>query len=249
MKTKKKKRSTDKKRLNKANLQVVQITKADKDQPLLNNVHITPNGDTVGANGAAIVVVQNMKLTNTVPVDFGEDVGITIAAEHIKEVLKALPNDKKFGDLLDRVSLEEEVKEGVGSRTVFKFSDGHRDRVIEARQYPYGYVKYHGIFKKVYSERCLGGNSSCKSFVVNRKRLLSVLSALDKIAPDSSGVFPLFVDVLDNELLIRLEHPRTRQRIVCVVGLSKTDKMLEENEWEKGLVSIDHEEKKRKRKT
>jgi hypothetical protein len=219
-------------RLNKANLNTVTITKTDKDQPLLDNVHITPLGDTVGANGSAVVAVQNMQLKSGSAKMYSGDVGCTISAGTVREVLKALPNDKRFGDLLDRVEMKDE-----DGKIVFGFSDGIRERSIEAKKYPYGYVKYQEVFKHAYEEKTSHpAVRSGTSFIVNRKRLLSVLSALDKIAPDSSGVFPLFVDVLDDQLLIRLEHPRTKQRVVCAVHLSQTDKMLDVNEWEKGLA-------------
>jgi hypothetical protein len=220
-------------KVNRANLSVVTITAADKDQPLLNNVHFTPKGDTVGANGAAVIVVENMNRTAGSASDFGSDEGYTVSAKDVREVLKALPIDKRFGDLLDRVSVEDGAREG---NVEFSFSDGVRQRSIEAKRYSYGYVKYQEVFKRAYQdvEKPLQGNT----FVVNRKRLLSVLSALDKIAPDSSGVFPMFVTVLENQLLIRLDHPKTQQRIVCAVHLQKSDKVPEVDEWERGLCGV-----------
>lgn len=214
--------------LNKANLNVVSVVNVDKDMPLLNNVHVSADGSTVAANRRATIAVEGLSTPT--------GSSVTIAAETIKEVLKALPSDKRFGDLLDNVKLS--CSSGAA---VFVFNDGVRSRSIEARTYKHGFIDYRERFRRASTD-------SSYNVVINRKRLLSVLQALEKIAPDSSGEFPLFLEFTRTHLLIRLQHPKTGQHIVCAIVLSEVDQWLERNKWEESLTGEDKTKTKTKRK-
>ena len=202
-------------KIHKSALASAQVVRVDKDMPLLNNVHFTEDGDTVASNRRALIMCEG--------VDKDPDMeAVTVNAVTIQEVLKALPAERKrFGNLLDVVEMREE--DGI---TFFEFSDGVRERKIEAKTYTHGYVKYKEILERVYARKG-------KGLVVNRARLGVVLKALEKIAPDTSGEFPLFIEFTDEEMILRCVHPVTGKMIVCVMWLSTAEEWLEDSRWEK----------------
>lgn len=203
--------------LNKTNLNVVNITVIDKAMPLLNNVHIAEDGSTVGANAQAIITVA--PISNRVK--RGEP--LTIASDTIKEVLKAIPSDKRFKELLDMVEVER-----VGNKVQFAFNDGKRERTIDAKTYSHDYINYKELYKRELNKKPL------HRVILNKKRLFTVLQTLEKLVPEKSGEFPIFAEFTDTALILRLIHPSTGQRVVAIMVLS-TGEWLPADEWEETL--------------
>lgn len=200
-------------RINKAQMNALHIIAPDKGLPLLDNVHIAEDGTVVAANGQAVVVVSPLPHNNV-------ETPLTIHTDTIKEVLKALPTTSAFKDLIDEVEVAE-TDDGVQ----FAFDDGARKRMIEAKVYGHEYIDWQEHLTNLIKKKS-------HSLVLNRKRLVAVLNALEKIYPDKSGEFPIYVDVTDTALIFRMVHPRTQQRIIATMLLSSA-KEMPLTEWEK----------------
>ena len=220
----------------KANLLVVDMTKADKGIPALDNVHFCPDGTTVGANGSCVMAVSPVptEIQEKVPLDkeeSGEVVDIggdTISSETVREVLRGMPKDTMFGGLLEHCS------ESGGS---FGLTDGKRSRSISGKAWPREYVDYKGIFK-----RTLSGVGEIR-VVCNLRRLVDVLSVMDKMFPDSSKNLRVFMEFTsENDIVIRVEGVDKRQRGIAVLksysGL-EAEWIVDNEGWEKKLTGTE----------
>lgn len=215
-------------RIHKSNLSSVDLVSADKTMPLLNNLRIEKDGTTAVCNREAVLVVSPYgSVREKVSDSFA---GVTVAAGTAQEVLKSLPRGTGYDELLDAVDVTREDD----GRVVFRYSDGVRRRAIEAREFTQPYVRYKEIIRKRLSTK-----KSIK-LVVNRKRMADVFKTLNKVAPDPSGEFPVFLEFSEDAVIIRCIHPKTQQRIICVVNQAYTSKWMDENEWERSLSNEKH---------
>jgi len=215
-------------RIHKSNLSSVDLVSTDKHMPLLNNLRIEKDGTTAVCNREAVLVVSPYgSVREKVGDGFG---GVTVAAGTSLEVLKSLPRGTGYDDLLDAVDVTREDD----GRVVFRYSDGVRRRAIEAREFSQPFVRYKEIIRKRLSTK-----KSIK-LVVNRKRMADVFKTLNKVAPDPSGEFPVFLEFSEDAVIIRCIHPKTQQRIICVVNQAYTSKWMDENEWERSLSNEKH---------
>ncbi len=217
--------------LSKANLMAVTIASDDKTVPMLNNLRIESDGTTIAANGRCVLVVSPVPEEVRKGLGYMEDSGpvgdVTIAADTVKEVLRNMPKDTKFGGLLEYTDMAQGPK-GI----TFRLRDGMRDRSIGAKVYARNYFDYRQPFAKASEE------GARVRIVLNRKRLISLLTALDKICPDTSGESPVFMEIAMGDDIILKAEGNNGQR---VLGFMKTyqggegDWMLD-NDWEKGIL-------------
>lgn len=204
--------------LNLANLGVHLITVADKEMPLLDNIHIAKDGSTIGANAETTIIVSPMSSN----VKEGEP--LTISTDTIRDIVKAIPKTGKFKDLVDLIEVER-----VGNKIQFAFTDGKQGRIVEAREYTNEYINYKEFYKQELNKVPL------LQIVLNKKRLYTLLATIEKLVPERSGEFPIFAEFTDTSLILRLLHPKTKQRIVAVMLLSTTEKWLPIDNWEQKL--------------
>lgn len=221
--------------LSKANLTAVIITADDKSVPMLNNLYVEADGTTVAANSRCMLAVSPVPDEVRGGLGYMEDSGsvgnIIVAADTVKEVLRNMPRDTKFGGLLEYTDL----KKGSGSSGVsggdgvtFRLRDGMRDRSIGAKIYSRTYFDYKSAFQKA-------AEAGAKARVVlNRKRLISLLETMDKICPDSSGESPVYLEITTaDDILIKTEGHHGQR----VIGFMKAyqdgeSNWLSENKWE-----------------
>jgi hypothetical protein len=208
---------------------VVEVTKIDKGIPALGNVHFTKEGATIGSNGAAALAVspvsENMR--DSAPLDSSEMFGDeTIPIETVKEILKNMPRDATFRGVLEHCDLQ------AGK---FTLTDGKRKRTITGKQYPRDYVDYQGLFARVGKER------TEVRVAVNLKRLLAVLTTVNKICGDISGTVPVYLEFsVENDVIIRCENAATEQRVCAIMQSYKgtESRWLTFSEWENRLFGF-----------
>ena len=226
-------------KLSKGNLRVVELTKIDKQIPVLDTIHITKEGGTVATNGMAIICVSPVtkEMKEKVPLKeskmFTDE---TISSETAKEVLKNIPSDKKFRGVLEHCDY---------SSGKFKFTDGKRGKTLSAKTWPRDYVDYKSVLQNANKKR------DGKRCAVNLKRLLAVLETIDKICPDSSKNSAVFLEFTkDNNIFVRGANIKTDQRVLAFMkayDFSET-RWPELDEWERDLLGLKAPRKIKKEK-
>jgi len=198
-------------KINKSQLQAINIISKDKTMPLLNNLHITKNGDVVCANGQALVLVEKRKKENEL------DKAVTIDAESIKKVLKLMPTDSllKGGKNIAEVEIDKD-------KASFKFREGLNDRTIECDVYSHDYIDVNQHFSRVNKKPILS------SVEVNLNRFKSIFDTLKKMYQDRSGELTINIDFTETEMILKTRHPKTSDNIYCTMRLTD-NKSIEKN--------------------
>jgi len=220
--------------ISKSSLQVLLVTKNDKI-PVLNNIHIREDGTTIGSNGKTILAVSPVgaEVRNTLKDRIGDDPlssAITVAEETAKDVLKNIPKDTQFKGLLEHcnVKIDPESDRGVE----FTMTDGKRPKVIKGKRWMRDYIQFEDVFKRVAATR------KEVKIVLNRRRLMSLLDAIDKACPDSTGNSPVYIEFSDqNDIIVRCVNYVNGQKVMGVMQSYKgiEGQWLEEGEWERSL--------------
>ena len=221
-------------KISKGNLLVVELTRLDKQIPVIDHVHIRKDGCTVATNGMAVMCVSPVteEMKEKIPLDekkmFTDE---TVASETIKEILKNMPRDTKFKGVLEHCDY---------ASGNFELTDGKRRRNISAKTWHRDYINYRDVLKNAHKRR---NGQRC---VVNLKRLLTILQTINKICPDSSKNSAVFLEFTeDDNIFIRSTNNATDQKILAYMKAydKKEISWPELDEWEKDLLG---EKKSRK---
>jgi hypothetical protein len=187
------------------------MTKIDNKIPSLDNIHIRKDGSTIGTNGIAVIAVSpvNKKFSDHAVFDKdkikGLDLSYTISAESIRDVLKVLPNDSKFGGVLELVNFNGNEVE---------IHDGKRKKSIEMKKYNREYIPYQDVFKEAYKT---AKEQGMVQTAINLNRLLSVIESLKEICNDSTQNTILFIQFTKRGDIIFRTQNKYGQRIVSIV--------------------------------
>lgn len=227
--------------LSRSNLQVVDITKKDDKVPALDNVHIREDGSTVAIGGRMMMAVspvtKNIKkqILNLLPESDEDGRTFTVSAKSIQAVLSAVKPDREFKGLREHTNLKSVNKD----RCIFEYTDGKRDSSISAKLYKREFLPHVELLQKVFTT-CTGEkNGGNMRLVVNIKRLLLLLTAIEKAAPDSSGHNPVWIEFTnDGYIIIRAVNMLNGQRVVGVMSPlpGEEGKWLELGPWEKQFL-------------
>ncbi len=218
--------------ISKSNLLVVNLTKVDKQIPVLDCVRIEENGSSIGGNGKSFIAVSPVpddtksKLKNIFSDEKSK--GVTITSDTAKEVLKNIPNDTRFQGMLEH----SEVISKDDKTVRFELHDGARKRSIDGKVNPMGYPDY----RKMYN-RCLNNKKSIQ-LVVNAKRLLPLIDTLMKISEDTGDFSKLYIEFTEEkDVILRMQNQKTGQRAVGLMWCYKGNDnvWLENNKWEEEL--------------
>ena len=236
------------------NLYVVDITKKDNQIPALDNIHIKKDGSSVAIGGRIMMVVSPVKektksqIKNFLPETNEDDFEFTVNADSIKKILQNISTDKKFGGLLEHLNIKKEQ----GHNCSFKFTDGKRDSNMSAKLYRRAYLPHEELIGKSF-ETCAKDKPDGMRLVVNLKRLLLLLTAIEKAAPDTSGHNPVWLEfTTDGYIIIRALNMINGQRVMGIMSPlpGNEGKWLELGPWENGFVqkkrTLMHKVKKRK---
>ena len=218
--------------ISKASLEVKAVIKNDKI-PVLNNIHITEDGTVIGSNGKTILLISPVgkEVRDALSPRIGDDKleqSLTISEEAILDVYKNIPKDSKFKGLLEHCNVNP-----VGDASVeFKMTDGKRPKMIKGRRWTREYINYQDVLSRVHSMK------KSVRVVLNRKRLLGLLEAVDKACPDSTGSSPVYLEFSeDNDIIVRAINYSNSQRALGIMQSYKGAEgdFLDEDEWEKGI--------------
>lgn len=219
--------------LSKKNLAVVALTKQDKNIPQLNNVRLEKDGSTVGASGRSVMVVSPVqneirKRLEAVLEDSGM-FEMTISAETITEVEKAIPADKVFKGMLEHCDVKK-----LGEREVkFTIYTQKRKKVIMGQLFPRSYINW----KEMVQEAC--ASKVVNRVVLNVGRLISLLQVAQKIVGDSSGENAVFLEFTEeNDVIVRGRDATSGQRIIGIMAsyVNKEEQWLSMNQWEREVT-------------
>ena len=222
--------------VSKANLQVVHATKVDKNIPALDNVHIAEDGSTVGVGGKMMLAVSPVqkevkkKLANVLNESGGGNV--SVSSETVRTVMRAIPTDKQFHGLLEHCNVE--PLEGGEARVTM--TDGKRRRNITGKLYPRDFLPWRKLMREASK---VGEQGDSLRLVLNLKRLLLLLQTIEKVAPDTSGDNPVWIEFTDNGyIIIRAVNMINGQRCVGVMSPYEgvEGKWLENGDWERSFL-------------
>jgi hypothetical protein len=216
--------------LSKQNLEIYKVPQEDKGIPVLNNVHVTAEGASVAANSKSFICVSPVTdvVKKSLPLGEGDVLGAdgtTISLGLAREVCAAIPSDSQFEGLTEHVSISEP------DELVFEITDGRRKKTLRGKKFERPYIKYIDFMKKIFSRK-----PRRVKMVVNRKRLLTLISVIEKLCTDKTGHSLLYVEVTqENELVLRAINPRTGQHVAAFMSSydSQEEDYIESNEWEK----------------
>lgn len=231
--------------VSKKNLSVVALTKQDKNIPQLNNVHLAGDGSTVGASGRSTMVVSPVqnevrKRLEAVLEDSGMS-EMTISAETINEVMRAIPADKTFKGMLEHC----DVKKLSDREVKFTIYTQKRRKVIMGQLFPRSYIHWEEVIKE-----------ACASKVVNRVvlnvgRFITLLQVAEKIIGDSSGENAVFLEFTeDNDVIVRGRDATSGQRLIGVMTsyVNKEEQWLRMDQWEKRITGRQAKKVRRKKR-
>jgi hypothetical protein len=218
--------------LNKKNLLGVGLVKADADIPGLDNIHVREDGSTVASNGVTCLLVSPVRnkvkqLLRSIlrRKDCGE---VTLTSDTVKDIIKNLPVDKKFGGMTEHCCLEDN---GNGNIEIH-VTDGVRGGSIRGKVYRRPYIDY-GVFLQSLRRK------SGIRVVLNLPRFLMLLGVMDKIIKTSDEDNAVFIEFTDKgSVIIRGLDSMTGQRVVAIMNQYdyKEQQWLKENDWEKSLI-------------
>jgi hypothetical protein len=219
--------------VSKKNLSVVAMTKQDKNIPQLNNVHLAADGSTVGASGRSTMVVSPVqneirKRLESILEDSGMS-EMTISAETINEVMKAIPADKTFKGMLEHC----DVKKLSDREVKFTIYTQKRKKVIMGQLFPRSYIHW----KEVIQEAC--ASKVVNRVVLNVGRLITLLQVAEKIIGDSSGENAVFLEFTeDNDVIVRGRDATSGQRLIGVMSsyVNKEEQWLRMDQWERNIT-------------
>ena len=230
--------------LSKASLEIVRITKTDK-QERLSMLHITENGDTIATNGRSLLAVSPVSEAGkkSFPLmDKGqEEDKMTLPATFVEEVIKNIPKDVLFKGALEHCQIE-----SVDNDTVVVYmTDGKRTNSIKGRKDARTYVPYEQVL-----DEALNYESKKIRIVLNLRRLLTLLKTIDKVCPDSTGETPVFLEFSEGKdvIVIRAYNRKTQQDIVAVLMAYRNieGKFQINKEWESVLTRTEKRLRRKK---
>lgn len=215
--------------ISKGNLQLVDVTKVDSKIPVLDCVNVLDDGTTVAGNGLCFIAVspvpEEMKKKVSTVLEDTESRRVNVSSGTVREVLKNIPSDKKYGGALEHT----DIKSKDGRKVDFTLYDGARYREISGKVNPASYPPFEKLFQRALS------NKQQIRFVLNMKRLLPMLQTIEKCSQNNADFSPVFIEfTTDNEMIVRSVNPKTGQECIGLMQPLKgvEGKWFEPSEWE-----------------
>lgn len=231
--------------ISKANLQTVHTTKVDKNIPAIDNVHVAEDGSTIGIGGKMMIAVGPVKdevkkkLKNVLPEKGGG--GLTINSDTVKDVIKNIPADKQFYGLREHCNVEKD-----GDEVLVTMTDGKRKKRTRGKLFPREFLPYKSLVKQA-METSKSGNSV--RIVLNLKRFILLLQTIERVAPDTTGENPVWIEFTEkNYIIIRGLNMINGQRCIAIMSPYEgtEGKWLDLDEWELSFLEDEKQVKESK---
>jgi len=166
-----------------------------------------------------------------VPLEEGElgDERVAVSPETVREMLKNVPRDRRFGGLLEHIDVRASATD-----VTFESTDGKRktrktakrsDREVNSA--PATKLILDTFGRKDVTVMCL-----------NLSRFIDLIAAMDSISDDSSGESPVWVAVSpDGDIALRTVKWKTGQRVLGYMhSYNGADSQIPElSEWERRM--------------
>ena len=195
--------------VSKSALQVVGLTVADKQIPVLDTVRIEADGTVVGSNREVVLCVSPVKaeVEAKLPLKSKGDTAVTLSSDTVRDAIKYIGVDKKFEGLLEHCDVS--VADGNAVLTMY---DGKRTKALQAKPYPKDYYDYKDLLRTVNAKGIKA------RVLLNRKRLTLMLETLNRVCQDGSDFAFLFAEFTnDGDMVVKSINRKTGQRVLGVV--------------------------------
>jgi hypothetical protein len=208
-------------------LQVVQVTEVDKDLPVFNTVLLRRDGSVVAGNRKTWVWVSSLPADKRKVVPLSERFlidEITVWADSISKLIRAIPRDTQFKGLLEHVEIHHEEDGSVKA----EISDGTMNHAIDIRVSNLRMQGWQEVFRNAAAsmhniESFLDPNEIME-IVLNRKRLAQLLGVLEKVMAYDGSFSPAYwYFAQDGSVLMRCKNELNGQRMVGVIGAQECD--------------------------
>lgn len=180
----------------------------DKKNPATSVIHLTGDGDSVACNAKTILIVEGISKDRAEQVPFpgdGEEVSsLVLPVGLVEDIVKVIPTDKTFDGLLELIHLKRD-----GDEILVTCHDGKSQRTIRGREATRNFIDFRSLLEALWYTK-----KKKARLVIDRKRLIDTLTAMDKIC----GTVPSYIEITeDDDIMIRSYIPQTGQRVMALV--------------------------------
>jgi len=226
--------------LSKANLQVLDVASHNNKDADLHQVHVEPDGSSVGSDGKVLMAVEGMKdRPGTLPEFKGEEEaegmlrkegGVGLLPEVVHQARKDLPKGALAIEL-GYVAVTK-VEEGRSGGVELTSTDLKKNLKVEGGKARRRFPEWGKVLREVRP-----GDTDVHRICVDRRSLMKLLKAFDLAAPDPEGA--LFLEIPtqgSGGLILRARNVVTGQAVVGMcLPLGTRGEWLEMSPWERGL--------------
>jgi hypothetical protein len=197
-------------------------------------LQVNADGSSIATNRRVFLCTEGLAVERQkgVPLRGGPLGGpsVVMTGETARELARAVPRDRKFGGLLEHLDLYSENSEDFRA----EMSDGKRSRSVKARALP-AKIDSRPVLRRILRTMAEG-----KVVCLNRRRLLRLLDALERVAEDSTGASRVWIGFgEDGDVALRCVNWATGLRsLAWMRSYSGEDtKQPEASEWERAVYA------------
>lgn len=208
-------------------------------------LQLNRDGSALATNKKVFMAVEGVPADKREQVPLrGAELGtgsISMSDSTAKEILKNVPRDKLFQGALEHIDVS--ASEGEGDFTA-ETTDGRRARTMRCRAL--GKQMPPGPMVQRILETLDRGTVLC----LNRKRLLLLLDAMEKVAEDSSGESPVWIGLgKDGDVALRCVDWSTGQRVLGYMSAYRDEgaKQPVASAWERSMFAKAKRQPRRRR--
>ena len=221
--------------LSKQNLQVVELTKPDKNIPVLDCVNVLEDGTTVAGNGKCFIAVSPVpeKITEKAQKVYGNGKcsRVNVSSTTVREVLKNIPADKQYGGMLEHAEVQSSDSKGVR----FILYDGARKRNIDGKINPAQYPPFKKLFGSILSK------NKTMAVRINVSRFLALVDTMTKCSGCSGNMSKMDIEFTsDYDIIVGMTNEKTGQECIGIMWTGESIGDAEGvSKWKEGLKDGD----------
>jgi hypothetical protein len=216
--------------VNKKSLLVSKVADVDKkESDIIGNVVIRNDGTVIAANNKVRIAISpvNKEVKKNLILDETEFINdmVCISVNDVEKFISAIKNDTLLNGMLEHCDIEEK-KFGVKCT----IHTGNGNVTLEGKKYSKKYIDWKKDFQEIKKDKLVRG-------VFNLKRLINLLTVMEKISDDASGFFPVFVEFNEKQkkMILKCYNKKTGQTILACNAGYEYNEIIKESEWEKGI--------------
>lgn len=225
----------------KANLVAVALSAKESLRKSLSGLFLSRDGSTVATNGVSLMAVGPVPEEDSVrfpdraceQIDPGRG-GLLIEADLIQKVLKQIPAKGLPYVALSRAADDTRV----GLTSVEANGDA---LTFTGKPRPEAFPKWENAVRGVKDDANV-------QLCISGKELIETLTAVKTAMEDKGGISPLYLEINPEVgIIIRAQCWRTKQPIVAVVAVARSQEWLQHTDWERKVFRKPVKLRKRRR--